>query len=97
MHKIIVFDERIDSYDERIFQIKPIKSLCFYCKKIKEIRYKILNIVFLVPLQICDDCASMYYGGVIPLGGTEPIPHDPLLDYLEKIDPNPILRKGDLK
>lgn len=87
--KIIVFTERIDDYDERIIQIKPKKSVCPYCYKIKEIQYKILNVVFPEPLQICDDCASLYYAGVTPFFGTKPIPYDPLLDYLDEIDPIP--------
>lgn len=83
----MVFDERINNYDEKIFKIKSKKSPCFYCYKIKEIKYKTYNHAFSEPLQICDDCASIYYGGTIPYGGIEMIPHDKILDYLNEIDP----------
>ena len=86
-HKIIVFDERISNYDEKIFKIKEKVSVCFYCYKLKPISHKIYNHAFMHTLQICDDCASLYYGGIIPYYGTEEIPHDPLLDYLNEIDP----------
>lgn len=87
--KIMVFDERIKSYDECIFQIKPKQSFCFYCFLLAIIKYKVFNHAFLHTLQICDNCAGIYYGGTIPLNGTELIPHDPLLDYLNEIDPIP--------
>ena len=89
-HKIIVFEERIASYDEKIFEIKPKKSFCFYCYHPAIIKYMVHNHAFLELLQMCDKCASLYYAGTIPYNGTKPIPHDPLLDYLNEIDPNPI-------
>ena len=85
--KIMVFDERISSYDEKIFETKPKESICFYCYKNKKIKYRIFNNIFLFPLQICDDCASIMYGGIVPYNSKNKIPHDPLLDYLNEIDP----------
>ena len=85
--KIMVFDERIDNYYEKIFEIQSKVSLCFYCYKVKEIKYKIYNHAFTDTLQMCNDCASIYYGGVLPYGGNEMIQHDSLLDYLNEIDP----------
>jgi len=85
----MVFDQKIKSYDECIFEIKPKKSFCFYCYLAATIKYNVFNISFVEFLQICDKCASIYYGGSIPKNRTEPIPHDPLLDYLNEIDPIP--------
>ena len=91
--KIMVFDERISSYDEKIFEIQPKQSLCFYCYEFKKIKYGVYNHAFTAPLQMCDDCASIYYAGIIPYFGINPIPHDPLLDYLNEIDPFEVVKK----
>jgi len=90
MTKIIVFDERITAYDETIFLIKKRHGRCQYCGGIKEIKHEIHNSAFLVGLPICGDCISFHYGGCIPDNCTDKIPIDPLLSYLEEIDPNPI-------
>lgn len=87
-HKIIVFDERISSLNENMFEVKPELKRCLFCGNIKSIRYKIHNVAFIELLLICDGCAIQYYGGLIPCNGTERIPVDPLLAYLEEIDPN---------
>lgn len=91
--KIMVFDERIASYDEKIFEIEPKESLCFYCYKVKEIKYKVYNHAFIYTLQMCNDCASIYYGGGIPYYSDKPIPIDPLLTYLNEIDPFEVVKK----
>jgi len=85
--KIMVFDERIKNYDEGIFEIKPKKSFCSYCYHPAIIKYEVYNHAFIHFLQVCNTCASLYYGGVMPVRGTELIPQDPLLGYLNEIDP----------
>lgn len=88
--KVMVFDERIDSYNEYRYARRPFSTFCHYCYEYKELRIGIHNPAFLYPLYICDDCAMIYYGGLEisgPNGEVFEIPVDPLLEYLNEIDP----------
>jgi len=92
--KIIVFDERISSLDEDIWEVTPKKNICDFCGQYRETKYKIHNLAFINLLDLCDKCAILYYGGITPISGilnveASKIPIDPLLDYLNKIDPIP--------
>jgi len=88
--KIMVFDERINSYDESVLTHEPRDGICDYCYKWKVIKFSVINHAFLHPLDMCDDCATKYHGGCEVRnheGIIIEIPTDPLLDYLNEIDP----------
>lgn len=92
-HKIMVFTERIKDWDIEIIGTPKKKTMCFMCYQIKECKHSISDPVIFIGFQpICDKCASYYYGDAEVRCFNRPneiIPHDPLLDYLNEIDPIP--------
>ena len=70
--------------------------ICGYCGKEKEADMGIYvsNPAWAYqPMPICDECATTFYGGykieegIATTGNDFVIPTDPMLKYLEKIDP----------
>jgi len=91
MSKIMVFDERISNYDEWMIRIEPKDTICDYCFDYTNIQYLVYNHAFIHLFDICDKCATKYHGGreiqCYPSGEKIRVPTDPLLEYLNEIDP----------
>lgn len=89
--KIMVFTERIKDWDIVAIGTPVKETMCFMCYNIKLCKYSIFDPAVFVGIHpICDKCASYYYGDAEVRCADKPneiIPHDPLLDYLNEIDP----------
>ena len=58
--KIMVFEERINNYDEKIKKIETKESICAYCNKLKNLDYEVINVAFFEPYYICKECFEYY-------------------------------------
>lgn len=98
--KIMVFDERIKSYNERIFTVKPCNGECGMCGEYHEgMEFKVQSVhaVMFGVYPICLSCARIYYGGqeVDGFGGKRTLAEDPLLEIINWHDPIPCINEQD--
>lgn len=102
--KIMVFTQQIKDIGEEDIIAVDLTGDCTFCnKKNVKIRLQIANPGIFTKdgfwQNACMDCSIKYYGdGDYESGhGLVHIPHDPLLDYLNEIDPIPGMDNHDRK